>query len=61
MLGSPFAEEIFPNIQPKAPLVQLEVISSHPKGTVMPLLAFTVSNSNNFEYRYQNISQNHVL
>ena len=28
MLDNPFGEEIFPNIQPKPPLVQLEAISS---------------------------------
>jgi len=47
-LGNSFGEEIFPNIQSKSPLVQLEVISSHAKGTVMPLLAFSISKSNNF-------------
>lgn len=31
-LDSPFGEEIFPNIQPKTPLAQLEVVSSHPVG-----------------------------
>ncbi|KAJ7423221.1 hypothetical protein BTVI_10719 [Pitangus sulphuratus] len=30
MLDNPFSEEIFPNIQSKPPLVQLEAISSHP-------------------------------
>ncbi|KAK4818705.1 hypothetical protein QYF61_017926, partial [Mycteria americana] len=30
MLDNPSSEEIFPNIQPKPPLVQLEAISSHP-------------------------------
>ena len=30
MLDNPFGEEIFPNIQTKPPLVQLEAISSHP-------------------------------
>jgi len=28
MLDNPFSEEIFPNIQPKPPLEQLETISS---------------------------------
>ncbi|KAK4827707.1 LOW QUALITY PROTEIN: hypothetical protein QYF61_020985 [Mycteria americana] len=30
VLDNPYGEEIFPNIQPKPPLVQLEAISSHP-------------------------------
>ncbi|KAK4831743.1 LOW QUALITY PROTEIN: hypothetical protein QYF61_018873 [Mycteria americana] len=30
MLDNPFGEDIFPNIQSKPPLVQLEAISSHP-------------------------------
>ena len=29
MIENPFGEEIFPNIQSKPPLVQLEAISSH--------------------------------
>ncbi|KAK4825284.1 LOW QUALITY PROTEIN: hypothetical protein QYF61_026129 [Mycteria americana] len=30
MLDNPFSEDIFPNIQSKPPLVQLEAVSSHP-------------------------------
>ena len=30
MLDNPFGEEVFPNIQSKPPLVQLEAVSSHP-------------------------------
>jgi len=30
MLGNPFGEEIFPNIQSEPPLVQHEAISSRP-------------------------------
>jgi len=30
MLHNSFSEEIFPNIQPKPPLAQLQAIASHP-------------------------------
>ena len=30
MSDNPFSEEVFPNIQSKPPLAQLEAISSHP-------------------------------
>jgi len=30
MLDKPFGEEVFPNIQSKPPLVQLEAVSSRP-------------------------------
>ena len=46
MLDNPFSEEIFPNIQSKPPLVQLEAVSSCPitcylgKETPTPLQPF---------------------
>jgi len=30
MLGNSFSQEVFPNIQSKLPLAQLEAVSSHP-------------------------------
>jgi len=49
MLHNPFREEIFPNIQSKLPLTQLEAIASHPIASYLGEETNTHLTTNSFQ------------